>query len=185
MRSAGPETTWESRGYFIESRITVFNIKDRTFVVRYNMSKRLHGDITNQDDDGNTYDLCENHARGDDGSPPNMAPTNDNVRPFACETCDKTFLQKCNLNMHMRIHSGEKPFVCETCGKTFLRKYNLAVHMRTHTGEKPYVCETCSKAFSQTGDLARHMRTHSGDTPHVGETYSISGNSVFLASGKT
>jgi len=49
---------------------------------------------------------------------------------------------------------------CQICHRGFLNKSNIKVHLRTHTGEKPFQCEHCSKAFRQKAHLLKHMSIH-------------------------
>merc|ERR1712038_1978055 len=49
---------------------------------------------------------------------------------------------------------------CHICNRGFLNKSNIKVHLRTHTGEKPFGCEHCSKAFRQKAHLLKHMSIH-------------------------
>lgn len=49
---------------------------------------------------------------------------------------------------------------CQICNRGFLNKSNIKVHLRTHTGEKPFGCEHCSKAFRQKAHLLKHMSIH-------------------------
>jgi uncharacterized Zn-finger protein len=83
---------------------------------------------------------------------------------FKCdfEGCNKEFIQKYRLKIHMRSHQGIKPFKCSECSKTFLEKANLKVHIRTHTGERPYYCdfENCEASFKTSGQLNDHKNHH-------------------------
>ena len=64
---------------------------------------------------------------------------------FGCPDCDKI----AKLNVHCKIHTGEKPFVCFDCKKKFKRRDHLNVHRRIHTGEKPFTCPDCGKSSNK------------------------------------
>ncbi|XP_025417113.1 PR domain zinc finger protein 13 [Sipha flava] len=49
---------------------------------------------------------------------------------------------------------------CHICNRGFLNKSNIKVHLRTHTGEKPFRCEVCQKAFRQKAHLIKHAQIH-------------------------
>ncbi|XP_034235545.1 zinc finger and SCAN domain-containing protein 23-like [Thrips palmi] len=86
-------------------------------------------------------------------------------RPFECAVCQRGFSVASTLKAHMRTHTGERPFACNMCPRTFSEHGTLKCHMRTHTGEKPYECDVCHKKFSENSTLRRHLLTHTGERP--------------------
>jgi len=74
-------------------------------------------------------------------------PQVDKPRPYLCTVCHKRFTMKGNLNVHKRIHSGEKPFVCTVCNKRFTQRCSLNRHSKRHTGDHWYLCNQCEKRF--------------------------------------
>ncbi|KAL8284654.1 hypothetical protein RB600_000607 [Gaeumannomyces tritici] len=97
----------------------------------------------------------------DDRKPANEKIT---VRRFACHFrgCLKKFVQKAQLDTHVRSHTGERPYVCgfPNCGKLFSQSSNLHIHERKHTGERPYVCDICGRRFAQGGNRQAHKKVH-------------------------
>ncbi|KAF5277820.1 hypothetical protein FQA39_LY18429 [Lamprigera yunnana] len=78
-----------------------------------------------------------------------------------CEFCSKTFKSTRNLNDHLRrVHSKEKKYQCSYCDKKFVDKYVLRIHVRCHTGVRPYQCTVCEKSFIRSDGLKEHMIVH-------------------------
>ena len=89
---------------------------------------------------------------------------------FDGEFCDEEFEDSKSLNVHRRIHLGEKRFKCSHCNYTAeAGSDTLTSHMRTHFQEKPYKCPEpgCHYAFVTSGRLERHSVVHSGEKPFV------------------
>uniref|UniRef100_A0A3Q2G2J8 C2H2-type domain-containing protein n=1 Tax=Cyprinodon variegatus TaxID=28743 RepID=A0A3Q2G2J8_CYPVA len=86
-------------------------------------------------------------------------------KPFGCDVCGQTFIHRGHLNTHFRIHTGDKPFACKECGRRFSHKSNLNAHIRIHTAEKPFCCDKCGMKFSRVERLNKHMSIHAGQKP--------------------
>ncbi|XP_077453730.1 uncharacterized protein LOC144072527 [Stigmatopora argus] len=88
-----------------------------------------------------------------------------NPKPFLCNVCGKGFRFSSSLQQHSVIHSGEKPYKCPECGKGFAFPQNLKTHQKLHK-EKPFRCTSCRKGYSDEAQLQQHMLSHKGDKPH-------------------
>ncbi|XP_063837110.1 zinc finger E-box-binding homeobox 2-like isoform X6 [Ostrinia nubilalis] len=76
---------------------------------------------------------------------------------YKCESCDYESFSFEGMYKHKFKHKTVKDFHCRFCRKAFLRKTTLDLHERIHTGDRRKVCAVCSKAFVQKASLNYHM----------------------------
>ena len=82
-------------------------------------------------------------------------------KPFVCDHCDKVYTSELGLKQHLRYKHMEDTLIkCNRCNKSFSNRTTLDIHKRIHTGEKPYKCCFCDRSFAQGGNLNKHMKNH-------------------------
>ncbi|KAM9774530.1 general transcription factor IIIA, b [Syngnathus typhle] len=93
------------------------------------------------------------------------------LKPFSCESCDKSFCSRHALTRHELNHSGEKRHKCPTdgCPEAFLRHAGLKNHIaRVHQHEETrYQCtqDGCQSSFKKKYQLKAHVGNHQGRLP--------------------
>ncbi|KAL7041046.1 hypothetical protein ACKWTF_000596 [Chironomus riparius] len=92
---------------------------------------------------------------------------NKNIEPNQCLVCKKVLSCRSALQMHYRVHTGERPFRCKICGRSFTTKGNLKTHMSVHRIKPPmrtlHQCPVCHQKFSNIFVLQQHIRLHTGE----------------------
>ena len=59
------------------------------------------------------------------------------------------------LNRQTQSSIGKKRFQCDVCSKSFGYRHHLQLHTRIHTGERPHKCNECDKSFKQSAALKK------------------------------
>lgn len=87
-----------------------------------------------------------------------------------CSACDEEFSGPSKLIIHAReLHQDLKPFKCTDCTRSYQNPKALKVHRRSHEVEKRFKCTECSLQFHVKSNLISHARTHSGVKFHCTE----------------
>ena len=96
-------------------------------------------------------------AEGGQGSTKSAAAISDLI----CQTCDVKFEKQEDLNVHLPSHEDVKPFVCDICPKTFKLSNQLRLHKEfNHSQDKPLTCNFCFRHFKQFDALQKHRQIH-------------------------
>nr|XP_034348993.1 zinc finger Y-chromosomal protein 2-like isoform X3 [Arvicanthis niloticus] len=81
--------------------------------------------------------------------------------PFKCKRCKKGFQQQCELQKHMKTHSGRKVYQCEYCEYSTTDASGFKRHVISiHTKDYPHRCEYCKKGFRRPSEKNQHIMRH-------------------------
>ena len=82
------------------------------------------------------------------------------ITDLICLTCDVKFKKQEDLNVHLPSHEDVKPFVCDICPKTFKPQNQLrpssTIAFPRQTSGLPF----CFRHFKQFNALQKHRQIH-------------------------
>ena len=77
---------------------------------------------------------------------------------FQATCCNKTFKTHKACYNHERVHTRQSPYHCEKCDRYFLKKHHLSVHLKgCQNSERPYACPYCSRSYKTSNQLQHHL----------------------------
>ncbi|KAH9495065.1 hypothetical protein Btru_018738 [Bulinus truncatus] len=89
------------------------------------------------------------------------------VRPYQCQYCSYSCVQRQQMSTHMLQHTYEYPFCCQLCSAKYKKQDSLKIHMMSqHENKHKFNCHLCNYAGNRAADFREHMLTHSAQKPH-------------------
>jgi uncharacterized Zn-finger protein len=85
------------------------------------------------------------------------------TQPHYCETCDKTYKTKNNLQKHISKHVPKlKKIICDICGHGSVDEFSYNMHKASHETERKFKCQHpgCPAAFKHIQYLRNHQIVH-------------------------
>ena len=88
---------------------------------------------------------------------------------YVCQYCDVKYKNQNTMHYHLKKHAGMYPHKCRHCDKEFLQKKQLDLHLeakhpQTLEPKPAYECPCCEFSTRQKGNLYVHfMRIHCKD----------------------
>ena len=84
----------------------------------------------------------------------------ENVKDYKCDSCDKSFTWKSQLEFHTKkIHMNMKPYQCVCCDKRFAVKNMMELHLQiVHGNIRTYNCDICNRSFGKKNQLENHLK---------------------------
>jgi hypothetical protein len=93
----------------------------------------------------------------------------DDAGLYVCQYCDASYEKQNAMHYHLKKHMGLYPHKCKHCDKQFLQKKQLDLHVEakhpaTLATVTTYACPSCEFNTKQKGNLHIHfMRIHCKD----------------------
>lgn len=92
----------------------------------------------------------------------------DDAETYSCDMCDKPFLTKESLRLHLTSHAkGENSFKCIYCDKKFSYQLLLIQHEKKHLVTGKYQCTLCDVKYNSRDKLYVHVKSHLKLTDYI------------------